>query len=114
MNPAFEVFSPARAHPQQHVRTQFSQLNGRLLALVMVVLLSAFAVVYLKDLNRRLFIHDQFLQTSHSQLMMQRNKLLLEQTAWSTGAQVQRVATQHLHMVVPSVQDVVMVRGATH
>jgi cell division protein FtsL len=78
-------------------------------ALTALILLSAFAVVYMKDLNRRLFIQYQGLQHVTSQLQVQWGKLLLEQSAWSTQARIQNVAMKKLNMVVPTRKDIVLV-----
>ena len=84
------------------------EFDRRFIMLMMTVLLSAFAVVYVKDLNRRLFIQYQQLQASHNQLYINWGKLLLEQSAWSTQARVQHIAQQQLHMVSPTPNQVVL------
>ncbi|MCH9769360.1 MAG: cell division protein FtsL [Gammaproteobacteria bacterium] len=73
------------------------------------ILLSALGVVYMKDLNRRLFIQYQTLLQQRSQYQTQWGKLLLEQSTWSTQASVQNYATKHLNMVMPKSNNVVMV-----
>ena len=69
----------------------------------------AVGVVYMKDLNRRLFIQDQSLQQMQQQYNIDWGKLLLEQSAWSTQARVQDVATHDLSMVMPTRHSITMV-----
>lgn len=76
---------------------------------VLGLLLSAFSVVYFKDLNRRLFIQYQDLQQTRQQYEVEWGKLLLEQSTWSTQARIQQIAQQQFGMIIPRQQDVVMV-----
>lgn len=78
-------------------------------ALVFSILLSAFTLIYTKDLNRRLFIQYHNAQQQQQQYQIEWGKLLLEQSAWSTQARIQRIAQQHLSMMAPAAKDVVMV-----
>src|SRR3989338_6000556 len=77
--------------------------------LVIVLLLSAFSVIYLKDLSRRLYIQYQQLQQVQQQKEMEWSKLLLEKGAWSTQSRVQHIATNKLDMIVPAASAVVLV-----
>ena len=79
--------------------------------LVVMLLSSAFGVIYLKDLSRRLFIQYQALQSVQQVEESAQNKLLLEKGAWSSPARIQSVATKQLNMVVPSMKQIVMLRG---
>lgn len=80
------------------------------LALVFFLLASALGVIYIKDLNRRLFITYHKLQAQSEQLQAHSNKLLLEQSAWGAQARVQLVAQGQLQMQIPSAIDVKMVK----
>lgn len=78
-------------------------------ALLLSLLASAFLVVYLKDVNRRLFIRYQ-----HELNITQRNevrwsKLLLEQSTLATQARVQQIAQQRLDMHVPAAENIELV-----
>jgi cell division protein FtsL len=73
-------------------------------------LLSAISLLYVKDLNRRLFIDYQRTQKVSTQLATEQEKLLLEQSAWSTAMHVQRIAQNRLDMEVPDAQSVVMLK----
>jgi len=80
------------------------------LALIIFLLCTAFAVIYIKDVNRRLFIHYQGLQATHDRLYEDWGKLLLEQSTWSSQGRVQRIATQRLAMTIPSPKEIVVLR----
>ena len=77
--------------------------------LIVLLIVSAFAVVYLKDLNRRLFIQYQEMSRINQQAQVEWGKLLLEQSTWTAQAHVQQIAISHLHMLAPSPKDIVLV-----
>jgi len=79
------------------------------------VLLSAFGVLYARDLNRRLFIQYQTLQGTQQYYQTQWSQLLLEQGAWSTQVRIQRLAQKRLNMVTPASEKIVFLeyRGKT-
>lgn len=81
--------------------------------LILILVMSAFAVIYIKDVNRRLFIHFQTLQATHDKLYEDWGKLLLEQSTWSTQARVQKIAETRLGMITPSPNEVVVLRFNT-
>lgn len=78
-------------------------------ALIILLLLSAFSVIYLKDLSRRLFIRYQHLQHVQQRDEIEWSKLLLEEGAWSTQARVQYLASTQLNMITPAMKDIVMI-----
>lgn len=82
----------------------------KILVLIFLLLLSALGVVYVKDLNRRLFIAHQKLQVETGELQINANKLLLEHGAWGSQARVQVVAQTRLQMQIPPSTDVMMVK----
>ncbi len=84
--------------------------NKVVCCLLAAVLISAFAVIYVKDLNRRLFIQYQTAQTTYNQLYVEWNKLLLEQSTWATQSRIQRIAQQRLGMELLTPRNVVMIR----
>lgn len=84
--------------------------NSIILAMAIIaLLLTAFGVVYLKDLNRRLFIEYQSLQQNRQQYEVEWSKLLLEQSTWSTQSRIQSIAQNQLGMVMPTSKNIVMV-----
>ena len=92
------------------VPIKLSLSNLRVLFLVIAIMVSALAVVYTKDVNRRLFIDYQSLQQKNIDMSVDYGKLLLEQGAWSTQERVQLVATNSLNMVIPSSSNIVMLK----
>ena len=83
----------------------------RVIFLGLAVFLSCIAVVYVKDINRRLSVQSQMIATQEGALKVEGDKLLLEQSAWSMQARIERIATTDLNMQLPNPSDVVMVRG---
>jgi len=79
------------------------------LLLVMLLLCSAIGMIYLKDLNRRLFIeyHELLAQEQHFQI--EKGQLLLEEGAWSAQARIQQLAQSKLSMMLPSARSIVFV-----
>ncbi len=76
--------------------------------LMVFVILCAFAVVYLKDLNRREFIRYQDMVHANQQAQLDWQKLLLEQSTWAAQANVQEKASKHLHMYTPDAKEIVL------
>lgn len=83
----------------------FSFLMGFLLPLL---LLTALSLVYIKDLNRRLFIDYQTLQQQSNQMLLDWGKLLLEKSTWSVQARVEQLAENSLQMRIPQSGDIVL------
>jgi cell division protein FtsL len=77
-----------------------------LILLIVAVLASALAVVYVKALDRNLFSDLQTLQQTRDDLRVAAGQLLLEQNTWAAPARVQAIAQQQLGMVVPGAKDV--------
>lgn len=82
----------------------------RVMVLIFLLLVSALGVVYVKDLNRRLFITYHELQVETEKLQADNNKLLLEQSSWGAQARIQIVAQNQLQMQIPPSTDVVMIK----
>jgi len=78
-------------------------------ALIVLLIFSAFSVVYLKDLSRRLFIQYQQLQQVQQQGEIETSKLLLEKGAWSTQSRIQAIASSQLGMETPPMKHIVMI-----
>lgn len=90
---------------RHHQRIKWSW-SARLLMVILV--LSAFAVVYLKDLNRREFICYQDMVRANQQAQMDWQKLLLEQSTWAAQANVQKIASERLNMYTPEAKEIVL------
>lgn len=86
-------------------------INRQTIALVLLCLMlvsSAFAVVTVRDANRRMFGELQSLQHDRDQMHTEWRQLLLEQSTYATQARVQKVANEQLGMRLPNNRDIVM------
>lgn len=88
----------------------FPMPNLCLIIGIFLCLLSAIMLLYVKDLNRRLYIEYQQMQKVSVRLTTEQEKLLLEESAWSTAMHVQRIAQNQLGMEFPDTKNVVMVK----
>ncbi len=67
---------------------------------------SAAAAVYLKHRSREMFVELERLDTRRDNLDIEWGQLQLEQSAWSTHAFVERVASAKLHMARPPPKEI--------
>ncbi len=79
------------------------------LALVLVLTASAIGVVVSAHKNRDLFNTLSGLQGQRDAYQREWSQLLLEQSALSNHARVEKLAAQRFSMVVPDRQDIVLV-----
>ncbi len=77
--------------------------------LVAALFLSAFAIVYVKDINRRLFIQEQMINKQNLDANEAWSKLLLEQSTLTAQSRVARIAENKLGMTLPQNQTVKLV-----
>jgi len=73
------------------------------------VLASAAGAVYLKHRSRELFVELERLHQRRDNLEIEWGQLQLEQSAWSTHAFVERVASQRLKMSTPPATEIQVV-----
>ena len=76
--------------------------------LLVVVTLSALAVVYSSFKSRQLFIELQSLQVQATRQQIQLGQLLLEEGAWSSLAMIEQVASDKLGMQAPANHSIVV------
>jgi len=91
-----------------------SFLSGKWLILTVTILWvgalgSAAAAIYCKHRARELFVELERLDGTRDNLEIQWGQLQLEQSAWSTHAFVERVASTKLHMAMPPPKDIEIV-----
>jgi len=103
MNTAIRVLTAGYVTP--NFPTIRLTLNLSVWILSVFLLVSALGVVYVKDLQRRLFIQYQTLQQTRQDAVLTRTKLLLEQSTWSAEARIQQMARRSLSMVIPKTAD---------
>ena len=75
----------------------------------LAVLASAAGTIYCEHRARELFIQLEALNGRRDNLQIEWGQLQLEQSAWSSHAFVERVATTRLHMGMPAPQSIVVV-----
>jgi len=78
-------------------------------ALWVAVLASAAGAIYSKHRARELFVTLERLNNRRDTLEIEWGQLQLEQSAWSTHAFVERVASTRLHMASPAPKDIELV-----
>jgi cell division protein FtsL len=67
---------------------------------------SAASAVYIKHRSREMFVELERLDTRRDNLQIEWGQLQLEQSAWSTHAFVERVASAKLHMGMPPPKEI--------
>ncbi|HEX4618706.1 MAG TPA: cell division protein FtsL [Steroidobacteraceae bacterium] len=75
----------------------------------LAALASAAGAVYCEHRARELFIQLEALNAQRDNLQIEWGQLQLEQSAWSSHAFVERVASTRLHMGMPPPQNIVVV-----
>ena len=71
-----------------------------------LVLGSAAGAIYCKHRSRELFVQLEHLNARRDNLEIEWGQLQLEQSAWSTHAFVERVASAKLHMAMPPPKEI--------
>jgi cell division protein FtsL len=90
------------------------QARWLLLGVLMVLVLgSGVAVVYIKYENRKLFMELQTFYKARDQLDDEWGRLLLEQSTLARQGRVERLARERLEMVIPGSTEVVIVKLKT-
>jgi cell division protein FtsL len=89
-------------------------LTGRALAFVIPILWvgalgSAAGAIYCKHRAREMFVELERLNARRDNLEIEWGQLQLEQSAWSTHAFVERVASTKLHMAMPPPKQIEIV-----
>jgi cell division protein FtsL len=70
---------------------------------------SAAGAIWCKHRARELFVELEALNARRDNLEIEWGQLQLEQSAWSTHAFVERVASTKLHMAMPAPKDIEIV-----
>lgn len=78
--------------------------------LLMLIFVSALAVIYNQNYNRVLFNQLARMQQKRDALYVEWGQLLLEESTWSTQSRIQQIATQKLDMIMPKQKNIVIVR----
>lgn len=102
MNAAAKVIHQRGLFQGQWANLQFSKVCCLQTALLFAVLLSALSVVYAINLHRVTCGQMQMEEQRTHHLELQWGQLLLEQASLATPARIEALATEKLHMVLPS------------
>jgi cell division protein FtsL len=89
-------------------------LSGKVFVIVVAVLWvgalgSAAGAIYCKHRAREMFIELEQLNARRDNIEIEWGQLQLEQSAWSTQAFVERVASTKLHMAMPPPKEIEIV-----
>ncbi len=83
---------------------------GLMLGLLLLVFITAVAIVYVIHYQRNLFINLQQLQQDKDDMIVEWGKLQLEENTWSTTSRIEKVATKQLDMKVPKSDDIIFIK----
>ncbi|HEC20762.1 MAG TPA: cell division protein FtsL [Gammaproteobacteria bacterium] len=87
-------------------------MNKLLLVMIVAVLASALGVIEAKHQSRKRFVALQALEKVRDDMNVEWGQLQLEQGAWATHSRVERIAREKLHMVMPKMEEIVIVKQA--
>lgn len=87
--------------------------SGLLVAMVLAVLASAIAVIEVKHESRKRFVELRALEKARDAMNVEWGQLQLEQGTWATHSRVERLARKKLHMVIPDMQSVVIIKNSS-
>ncbi len=78
--------------------------------LVVACLITATVVINVSHLTREHYVRLQQLERERDQLQTEWGQLLLEESAWSSPARIERLAIERLEMRLPHVNEVEVIR----
>ena len=79
-------------------------MNRVLLFLGLILLGSALTVIYIRHLNRTVFVEQQAVHHQRDELNIEWSKLLLEQATWSV-LRIENKARKELQLKVPTLEQ---------
>lgn len=79
-------------------------MNRVLLFLGLILLGSALTVIYIRHLNRTVFVEQQAIHHQRDELNIEWSKLLLEQATWSV-LRIENKARKELKLKVPTLEQ---------
>ncbi|KTD49123.1 cell division transmembrane protein FtsL [Legionella quinlivanii] len=102
MNAAARAINQSNLFTGQLSEMRLSKQMSLIITLLISVLLSALAVVYITNEHRLRFDYLQQLEQNNHQLQLQWGQLLLEQASLATPARVEQLAIEKLRMRLPA------------
>ncbi len=79
------------------------------ICLLVLVVASAVATVFVKHSSRAMFVELQALQRQFDEMQIEWNKLQLEESTWATHDRVRSIAVKRLGLYMPPGDAVVLV-----
>ena len=110
MNTAAKAIAENHALQGRLSRLLWGQRSLGVITLVVMILGSAFGVIYERNFYRDTLADFQGLNQSHHELALQAKQLQIEQSTWATQSRVQSIAERKLKMRIPDYQHSVMVQ----
>ena len=110
MNIAARALERSSLEQQTLLAGLVSRRHFYVILLAVAVFMSGFLVIYVKDCQRRLFVELQSLTQQQNKMQTDSGKLLLEQSAWTMQARIERIATTQLNMNMPDPKSIIMVQ----
>jgi len=101
MNAAARIIHQSNVFNGQFSDIRLSRYAYWQIALLVSVLISALAVIYVTNMHRLTLSQLQIAEQKAHQLQLRWGQLLLEQASLATPARVQQLATEKLGMVLP-------------
>ena len=111
MNAAARVINQSSFFSGQLTDMRLSKPICVQISLLLAVLISALAVVYVTNLHRLTYSQLQVVERQSHQLQLQWGQLLLEQASLATPSRVQQLAEEKLHMVLPVNKQTIILRA---
>ena len=81
-----------------------------LTVLLVLVMMSSFAVVYSKHQSRKYFVEVQQVSKQIDELNIEWGRLQLEQSAWSAHGRIESIARKRLGMRLPDADEVIYIK----
>lgn len=87
-----------------------TRIQGIAAALVFVVMVSGFQVIYSIHQNRQAFMQLQELEQQQDLMKTEWGQLQLEQATWATHGRIEKIANHKLEMIIPPMDSVLIIQ----
>jgi len=101
----FTIFSRGFAKPLT------AKNHTIIIALTVALLISAFGVICIQNINRQLTNKLQTLQTENINLRNQWSQLLLEKSTWAAATRIEQIAQSKLNMIMPKTRQILIINN---
>jgi cell division protein FtsL len=110
MNAAAKYINQSNFFHGQLVNIRISFSSSLQIALIIAVLISSLAVIYITNMQRVTLGQLENSEQAAHQLQLKWGKLLLEQASLATPSRVEKLATNKLGMVLPLNKNMMVLR----